>query len=47
MMPYALREKVEVEWMLSRILEYVLTGLPNHVDKDLQVCFTKRDELST
>ena len=33
--------------VLSRVLEYLLTGWPNHVDKNLQMYFTKRDELST
>ena len=29
------------------ILEYALNGWPNHVDKDLQMYLTKRDDLST
>ena len=40
-------EKTCQDPVLSRVLEYVFTGWPNHVDKDLQMYFTKRDELST
>ena len=40
-------EKTRRDPVLSRVLAYVLTGRPNRVDKDLQMYFTKRDELST
>lgn len=39
--------KTRSDPLLSRVLEYVLTGWPNHTDKELQVFFAKRDELST
>ena len=40
-------EKTRRDPVLSRVLEYVLTGWPNHVDKDLQMYFSKRNDLST
>ena len=40
-------DKTRRDPILSRVLEYGLTGWPNHVDREQQPFFTKRDELST
>ena len=40
-------DKTRRDPILLQVLEYVLTGWPNHVDRGLQPFFTKREELST